>query len=81
MHDEHPLCSSPSSLTPHSAKLRASTLLPLSPLLRLPSSLTPALQRKKQVDLGKATAGYQRYIAAVPVETRQAGNPLHPAVR
>lgn len=51
--------------------------LPL-PLLRLPSL---RLQRKKQIDIGKATAGYQRYIAAVPVETRQAGNPVHPAVR
>lgn len=34
--------------------------------------------RKKQIDLGKCTPGYQRYIKEVPLRKREYKNPMHP---
>lgn len=45
-----------------------------------PSSPPPSVQRQHQVELGKATAAYAAYIAAVPRERRVPGLKEHPAV-
>eukprot|EP00744_Colponema_vietnamica_P002094 GILI01003367.1.p1 GENE.GILI01003367.1~~GILI01003367.1.p1 ORF type:complete len:457 (-),score=77.79 GILI01003367.1:485-1756(-) len=37
------------------------------------------VQRQKQVNIGKATVGYQTYINSVPIAGRVVGNPHHPA--
>ncbi len=38
------------------------------------------VQRQRQIDIGKGTESYKRYIEAVPVASRKAGAPIHPMV-